>query len=116
MLEVRTQLDELKKELQTSEAVVRYHNARTALEQYPEKNSRVQEFRKKNFRLQTSKENIDLFAELEQLEREYEDVYRDPVTAEYLASEVAVCRILQQIGEELVKCLDFDIDFRTDAD
>lgn len=46
--------------------------------------------------------------EADRLEQEYADVYKDPLLGEYLAAEVAVCRIIQQINKELLGCLDFE--------
>ena len=108
MSEVRKSLDELKEAIQNSDPVVRYRTARAEVRKYPEKHARIQEFRKKNYLLQNSKEQIDLFVELDRLEQEYMDLYKDPLTSEYLASEVAVCRIVQQASREIIECLDFE--------
>ena len=56
----------------------------------------------------TAKEQLDLFTEEDRLEQEYADVYKDPLLGEYLAEEVAVCRIIQQVNKELIGCLDFE--------
>ena len=53
-------------------------------------------------------EQLDLFTEEDRLEQEYADVYKDPLLREYLAAEVAVCRIIQQVNKELIGCLDFE--------
>lgn len=108
MTEVRKSLDELKAAIQNSDPVVRYQKARAEVRQYPEKHARLQEFRKKNYLLQNSSEQIDLFVELDRLEQEYIDLYKDPLISEYLASEVAVCRIIQQASREIIECIDFE--------
>ena len=64
--------------------------------------------RRKNYFLQNSREQLDLFTEEDRLEQEYADVYKDPLLREYLAAEVAVCRIIQQVNKELIGCLDFE--------
>ena len=64
--------------------------------------------RRKNYFLQNSREQLDLFTEEDRLEQEYADVYEDPLLGEYLAAEVAVCRIIQQVNKELIGCLDFE--------
>ena len=56
----------------------------------------------------TAEEQLDLFTEEDRLEQEYADVYKDPLLREYLAAEVAVCRIIQQVNKELIGCLDFE--------
>ena len=66
------------------------------------------DFIRKNYFLQNSREQLDLFTEEDRLEQEYADVYKDPLLGEYLAAEVAVCRIIQQVNKELIGCLDFE--------
>ncbi len=107
MDEIKKSLDELKTAIQKSDAFGRYQKAREQVQQYPEKKRRLQEFRKKNFCLQNSKEQIDLFVELDRLAQEYADVYQDPLLSEYLASEVALCRIVQQVSREIIESLNF---------
>lgn len=108
-MELQKSIEELKLAMQESEAFRRYQAARQEVHQYPEKERRLHEFRKKNYLLQNTKEPIDLFVEVEQLEQEYADVYRDPMLAEFLAAEVAVCRVIQQVNRELIECLDFEV-------
>ena len=87
---------------------MRYQKVRAKVHNYPEKEYRLHEFRRKNYFLQNSREQLDLFTEEDRLEQEYADVYKDPLLGEYLAAEVAVCRIIQQVNKELIGCLDFE--------
>ena len=107
-MELKTSIEELKQSLLESEAFVRYQKVRAEVHNYPEKEYRLHEFRRKNYFLQNSREQLDLFTEEDRLEQEYADVYKDPLLAEYLAAEVAVCRIIQQVNKELIGCLDFE--------
>ena len=102
-MELKTSIEELKQSLLESEAFLRYQKVRAEVHNYPEK-----EYRRKNYFLQNSKEQLDLFTEEDRLEQEYADVYKDPLLGEYLAAEVAVCRIIQQVNKELIGCLDFE--------
>ena len=56
----------------------------------------------------SSEEKIIFCRTADRLEQEYADVYKDPLLREYLAAEVAVCRIIQQVNKELIGCLDFE--------
>ena len=94
-MELKTSIEELKQSLLESEAFVRYQKVRAEVHNYPEKEYRLHEFRRKNYFLQNSREQLDLFTE-------------DPLLGEYLAAEVAVCRIIQQVNKELIGCLDFE--------
>lgn len=107
-MELKTSIEELKRSLLESEAFLRYQKIREEVHHYPEKEHRLHEFRRKNYFLQNSKEQIDLFTEADRLEQEYADVYKDPLLEEFLAAEVAVCRIIQQVNQELIGCLDFE--------
>lgn len=107
-MELKTSIEELKQSLLESEAFLRYQKVRAEVHNYPEKEYRFHEFRRKNYFLQNSKEQLDLFTEEDWLEQEYADVYKDPLLGEYLAAEVAVCRIIQQVNKELIGCLDFE--------
>ena len=101
-------LDDLIVSLENCEDFKRYKAACTQVRMHPEKEQRLQEFRKKNYLLQNSRESVDLFAETDRLEKEYADVYRDPMLQEFLSAEVAVCRIVQQVNREMINCLDFE--------
>ena len=107
-MELKTSIEELKQSLLESEAFVRYQKVRAKVHNYPEKEYILHEFRRKIYFLQNSREQLDLFTEEDRLEQEYADVYKDPLLGEYLAAEVAVCRIIQQVNKELIGCLDFE--------
>ena len=107
-MELKTSIEELKQSLLESEAFLRYQKVRAEVHNNPEKEYRLHEFRRKNYFLQNSKEQLDLFTEEDRLEQEYADVYKDPLLGEYLAAEMAVCRIIQQVNKELIGCLDFE--------
>ncbi len=86
----------------------RYREISSRVQEYPEKKKRLFEFRRKNYQLQNSEEQIDLFSESDRLMKEYQDVYDDPMLREFLDAEVKVCRIVQQINYELIRCLEFE--------
>lgn len=108
MKEVRDCLDALISALENCDDFKMYKEARARMHEYPEKEKRVRELRKKNYLLQNSKEKVDLFVELERLEQEYADVYKDPLLQSFLSAEVAVCKIVQQVNLEMINCLDFE--------
>ena len=101
-MELKTSIEELKQSLLESEAFLRYQKVRAEVHNYPEKEYRLHEFRRKNYFLQNSREQLDLFTEEDRLEQEYADVYKDPLLGEYLAAEVAVCRIIQHLPVPLI--------------
>ena len=70
-MELKTSIEELKQSLLESEAFVRYQKVRAEVHNYPEKEYRLHEFRRKNYFLQNSREQLDLFTEEDRLEQEY---------------------------------------------
>ena len=69
-MDLNTSIEELKLALQNSDAFCRYQKIREEVHHYPEKEHRLHEFRRKNYFLQNSKDQIDLFTEADRLEQE----------------------------------------------
>lgn len=105
---IKEGLDDFIRVFGESEEFKRYQAAHCQVQQYPEKYKSLQEFRKKNYLMQNSKETLDLYSESERLMKEYQDLYYDPVVREFLDAEVAVCRIVQMVNREIITCLDFE--------
>ena len=74
---------------------VRYTEAEKELQKEPELKKQVDEYRLRVFRLQESRQ--DLYEHSDYLQKEYESLLRNPLAAEYLDAESAVCRLLQRI-------------------
>lgn len=73
--------------------------------QFPELKAQIDEFRKRNYELQSSAD-ID-FDKLDRFEREYEDFRSDPLVSDFLAAELAFCRRMQGIENRVTANLDF---------
>ena len=80
-----------------------YQKNKERVHEKPELEKAIHEFRKRNYQVQNSK-NADLFDEIDRLER-----------AEYLASELAFCRIIQHINWSLIENLDFEVGFENEG-
>lgn len=106
--EVQAVIREFVNRMKESDEFCSYREAASELALYPIWKSRVQELRKKNYQLQNSGKETDLYVALERLQEEYKDIYSNAVTANFLNAEVAVCRIIQQLNEELIDSLDFE--------
>lgn len=108
MNEINAALDGLVQVIKESEMYNRYQRAKEELSKEPELEKRVHEFRRKNFQIQNSG-NANLFDEVDQLEKENTNLRRNPVVEEFLSSELAFCRTIQQVNWALIEQLDFDI-------
>ena len=76
----------------------------------PQLRQRLDEFRKKNYLLQNGSNAYDLFDDVQNLEREYEDMRKNPVIQEYLAAELQICRIIQRCADEILTSVDMEIE------
>lgn len=57
---------------------------------------RVDEFRIRNFSLQ-KEENVDLFDAVDDIDREFVELRKNPVVEEYLEAELCVCKMVQRV-------------------
>lgn len=88
----------------------KYQDAKEKLHQDPELERQVHEFRKKNHAIQNSG-NVELFWEVDQLERENTAIRKNPIAEEYMEAELAFCRMVQGINWKLIAGLDFEVGF-----
>lgn len=94
--------DSLVKALLNSEEYRNYQECERQLLQQPELWAQVNDFRIKNYHLQ-KQEGIDLFEEVDRLEKEYRDLRRNTLANAYLESELSVCRMLQTVQSAITE-------------
>ena len=75
-----------------------------------EKERAVNEFRRRNFELHKCR-NVDLYTEMDRLEQEFAPLREQEYVNEYLAAELAVCRLVQYINYRFMEEIDFDLGF-----
>ena len=107
---VEDKVTELVNAIQDTNEYKRYQEAKNKLHANPELEQIVYAFRQKNYQIQNSK-NVDLFWEVDQLERENVDIRKNPVVEEFMTAVLAFCRLLQKINFRLVGSLDFEVGF-----
>lgn len=84
-----------------------YKKKRDRVREFPGLQEEINAYRKKNYMLQQSGE--ELFDRIDEFEREYEQFRANPVVEEYLQAELAVCRMLQNIYTQIAEAIDLDI-------
>lgn len=94
--------------LKESPEYQRYQEMRDRIHMNPEIEREVNEFRKRTYQLQNSREPIDLFTEIDRLYQESASLRAQPDVSEYLAAELALCRMVQHINYRLMQEIDFD--------
>ena len=89
-----------------SEIYREYDAQRNRVNQYPELKAQIDEFRKRNFMLQRSEDNA--FEKIEQFEKEYADFRENTLVSEFLAAELAFCRMMQDINLQVTEAVHFE--------
>ena len=83
-----------------------YRKQLSEVNQYPDLKRQIDEFRTRNFQMQNSSEVA--FDKLEKFEKEYEDLRENPLVANFLAAELAFCRMMQEVNNCITEALQFD--------
>ena len=91
--------------LQTEE-YVRYVEQKERVKQYPDLKKQIDEFRRRNFEMQTSRDMV--FEKIEAFDREYADFRENPLVADFLEAELAFCRMMQAHYAKIMGAVDFE--------
>lgn len=86
-----------------------YENYRQELEKVkkePGLKAQIDDFRKRNHEFQASTDND--FDKLDRFEKEYEVFRANPLVADFLAAELALCRMMQRINLRITAGLNFE--------
>lgn len=110
MDQLEERIAELLQAIRQTQEYRRYQDAKNKLHEDPELERKVHEFRKKNHEIQNSG-NVDLFWEVDQLERENTAIRKNPLAEEYMSAELDFCRMVQRINWKLIAGLDFEVGF-----
>lgn len=75
---------------------------------FPELKQKINEYRLKNYELQNTTNDDELFDKMEEFDREYEEFRDDPLVAHFLEAELDFCRMMQDMNMRITAALDFD--------
>lgn len=78
------------------------------VKKHPQLKKQIDEYRQRNFELQSLTQNDELFDKIEQFQKEYEEFLENPLVMDFLEAEVAFCRLIQDITGRMVQAIDFD--------
>lgn len=84
-----------------------YEYSRERVRMYPGLWEQIDEYRRKNYMLQKSEE--DLFDKMDAFDKEYEEFRSNPVVETYLEAEAAVCKMIREIYEQIASAIELDI-------
>lgn len=95
--------------IKRSEEYLDYKKQEEILRQNPELVARVDQFRADNFRLQNEAERDNLLQVTDQIFQESKELRKIPEVNAYLDAELALCKLIQRIGREVVEGLDIHL-------
>ncbi len=111
-LQVEHAATELVAVLRESETYQEYQNQLERIKEQPELFERVNAFRMKNFRLQNAEGEEGMSAgylaeQMDELDREYEELTMIPLADDFLKAETAFCRMMQDMNMHIIRNLEF---------
>jgi cell fate (sporulation/competence/biofilm development) regulator YlbF (YheA/YmcA/DUF963 family) len=105
MSDIEGAIDQLVNAIHESDVYREYDELRDKVNQNPELKQQIDEFRHKNYELQNSDAD---FEKLEEFEKEYSQFREIPLVSDYLAAELAFCRMMQDINIKITDEIDFE--------
>lgn len=110
MLEIQKQLDDFIVDLKNTQVYREYEEQLQKLSEQPELKQRVDDFRRRNYEIQTRTYEEHIFDEVERFQRESERLRDIPVVHDFLAAELAFCRMIQKVTATIVEAVSEDFD------
>lgn len=92
-----------------------FERCKAIMEGQDEARARADAFRKKVYLMQDSNCSIDRLDEMARLSRERQELRKDKMVSEYLATELALCRMLQRISLQILNVTDIQLEALEDA-
>lgn len=105
---IATATQALVAEIKASAVYRDYETQLRNIKQDPELYKKVNEFRWKNYRLQTQEPPEGLLDKMDQFEREYAAIIENSQVSDFLRAELAFCRMTQRINETIALEVDFE--------
>ena len=106
MHEVEEAVDRLANALLNSDVYLEYKSKLEQVKKDPELKRQIDEFRMRNYELQQSPDYA--FDKVEQFQREYQAFRDNPLVSDFLAAELAFCRMVQGIENRLSGMITFE--------
>ncbi len=108
MVEVENELFSLVEAVKHSTTFKEYDRWRRILKADPELFAKVNKYRAENYRLQCLEDDGTLQDKIEKFAEDNRELSEEPRVHAFLESEVALCRMLQEITLRVVRGIDFE--------
>lgn len=110
MLEIQKQLDDFIVDLKNTQVYRDYEEQLQKLSEQPELKQRVDDFRRRNYEIQTRAYEENIYDEVERFQRESEHLRDIPIVHDFLTAELALCRMIQKVTATIVEAVSEDFD------
>ena len=108
MTEIDNELFTLIEAVKDSKTYKEYDRCRKVLKSDPELKARVDKYREDNYRVQIMEDDGTLQDKIEAFARENMELSEQPRVRAFLDAELALCRMLQEITQRVIKAIDFE--------
>lgn len=107
---IEAALEQLVAAMKSREEYIRFRQAEAKVAEFSGLQQRIDKFRADWYALQSSGAE-DLFEQIDRVEEQNGDLRENPFVQEFLAAELALCRMFQRVNWTIMENLDFDTDF-----
>lgn len=111
MIVVAKETERFVEKLRQTEVCREYFRQKEYVKQYPDLKQKIDEFRQRNYKLQNETDSDTLFDEIDRFEREYEEFRKNPIVSDFLAAELAFCRMYQEVNNQISTAFAIDFDY-----
>lgn len=104
--EIQGAVEQLICRVKESDTYHHYTEQLARLKEYPELRKQVDDYRSRNFELQTAQDVS--FDRIDQFQRDYEGFRENPIVEDFLAAELAFCRMIQELELTFTEQMNFE--------
>ena len=110
MLEIQGELNEFIDVLKNTQAYKEYHLQKEIMKEHPDLKKQIDEFRQKNYELQCKTYPDNIFDEMDRFQKQYEQFREIPMVHDFLAAELALCRMVQDVTGKIMESVSVDFE------
>ena len=109
MTELNVAVEKLIDIIRDTEVYKEYERQKEKVNHIPDLKAKIDAYIIRNFEIQNLVNDSEVLQKIEEFEREYESFRENPIVSDFLAAELALCRMMQEINIRLTAALDFDL-------
>ena len=110
MLEIQKELDQFILTIKNTQVYKEYQLQKSKVKENPDLKRQLDQFRMRNYALQTKHCPDNLYDEMDCFQREYEQFREIPLVHDFLAAELALCRLVQEVSDGVMRAVAEDFE------